>query len=169
MSIGIESLFTSPLGFGAPWWVERVELDTYRRRIAFELASMANRPSCPHCEVPGQGVHDRIKRALRHLDFFQYQARLQGEYLAMELRARQEGAEIHWANETALVNTDVRGASFAPAGKTPVARTVGGTRQKRSIIATVTNQGKARWMIIVERTSVRVLGYFQDRRVRYAA
>lgn len=47
-----------------------------------------------------------------------------------------------------LVNTDVRGRSFAPAGKTPVALAVGGTRQKLAMIATVTNQGKTRWMII---------------------
>lgn len=47
-----------------------------------------------------------------------------------------------------LVNTDVRGRSFAPMGQTPVAKTVGGTRQKLSMIAIVTNQGKARWMII---------------------
>jgi hypothetical protein len=38
----------------------------------------------------------------------------------------------------------------APAGKTPVAMAVGGTRHKLSMIATVTNQGKARWMIIDE-------------------
>ena len=66
------------------------------------------------------------------------QAWLQGEYPAIEQRARAEGAEIHWGDETALVNTDVRGRSFAPAGKTPVAMAVGGTRQKLSMIATVT-------------------------------
>jgi len=44
----------------------------------------------------------------------------------------------------------VRGRSYAPAGKTPVTFTVGGTRQKLSMIATVTNQGKTRWMIIDE-------------------
>ncbi len=76
------------------------------------------------------------------------QAWLEGEYPAIEQRARREGAEIHWGDETALVNTDVRGRSYAPAGKTPVAFAVGGTRQKLSMIATVTNQGKARWMII---------------------
>lgn len=76
------------------------------------------------------------------------QAWLEGEYPAIEQRARREGAEIHWGDETALVNTDVRGRSYAPAGKTPVARTVGGTRQKLSMIATVTNRGRARWMII---------------------
>ena len=47
-----------------------------------------------------------------------------------------------------MVNTDVRGRSYAPIGQTPVAYAVGGTRQKLSMIATVTNQGKARWMII---------------------
>jgi hypothetical protein len=44
----------------------------------------------------------------------------------------------------------VRGRSYAPAGKTPVAYAMGGTRQKLSMIATVTNQGKARWMITEE-------------------
>lgn len=46
------------------------------------------------------------------------------------------------------MNTDVRGRSFAPVGKTPVARAVGGARQKLSMIATVTNQGKTCWIII---------------------
>ena len=78
------------------------------------------------------------------------QAWLEGEYPGIAERARHEGAEIHWGDETALVNTDVRGRSFAPAGQTPVAMTVGGTRQKLSMIATVTNQGKTRWMIIDE-------------------
>jgi len=75
---------------------------------------------------------------------------LEGEYPAIEQRAKREGAEIHWGDETALVNTDVRGRSYAPTGKTPVTMTVGGTRQKLSMIATVTNQGKTRWMIIDE-------------------
>lgn len=76
------------------------------------------------------------------------QAWLDEQYPAIESRAKAEGAEIHWGDETALVNTDVRGRSYAPAGKTPVAYTVGGTRQKLSMIATVTNQGKTRWMIV---------------------
>lgn len=78
------------------------------------------------------------------------QAWLEGEYPGIEQRARAEGAEIHWGDETALVNTDVRGRSFAPAGKTPVTMAVGSARQKLSMIATVTNQGKTRWMIIDE-------------------
>lgn len=75
---------------------------------------------------------------------------LKDEYPAIEQRAKDEGGGIHWGDETALVNTDVRGRGYAPAGKTPVALVVGGTRQKLSMIATVTNQGKTRWMIIDE-------------------
>lgn len=78
------------------------------------------------------------------------QAWLDEHYPEIEQRAKAEGAEIHWGDETALVNTDVRGRCYAPAGKTPVAYAVGGTRQKLSMIATVTNQGKMRWMIIDE-------------------
>ena len=78
------------------------------------------------------------------------QAWLDEQYPAIVVRARAEGAEIHWGDETALVNTDVRGRSFAPMGKTPVTFVVGGTRQKLSMIATVTNQGKTRWMIVDE-------------------
>lgn len=78
------------------------------------------------------------------------QAWLNEQYPEIEKRAKVEGGEIHWGDETALVNTDVRGRCYAPAGKTPVTYTVGGTRQKLSMIATVTNQGKTRWMIIDE-------------------
>jgi len=73
---------------------------------------------------------------------------LDESYPAIALQAKTEGAEIHWVDETALVNTDVRGRSFAPIGKTPVTLAVGGTRHKLSMIAAVTNQGKMRWMII---------------------
>lgn len=78
------------------------------------------------------------------------QAWVESEYPAIEQRARAEGGEIHRGYETALVNTDVRGRSCAPAGKTPVAMAMGVTRQNLSMIATVTNQGKTRWMIIDE-------------------
>lgn len=69
-------------------------------------------------------------------------------YPAIAKRAKAEDAEIHWGDETAVVNTDVRGRGYAPKGQTPVAMAVGGTREKLSMISTVNNQGKARWMII---------------------
>lgn len=76
------------------------------------------------------------------------QKSLTEDYPDIEQRAKAEGTEIHWGDETALVNTDVRGRSYAPAGKAPVTFAVGGLSQKLSKIATVANQGKIRWMII---------------------
>ncbi len=87
---------------------------------------------------------------------------------AIAERAKAEGGEIHWCDETALVNTDVRGRSYAPAGKTPVAYAVGGTRQKLSMLATVTNQGKARWMIIDDAFNAERLIEFLDALVKDA-
>ena len=75
---------------------------------------------------------------------------LKEEYPAIADRARAEDAEIHWGDETAVINTDVRGRGYQPKGQTPVAYAVGGTRHKLSMISTVTNQGKTRWMIIDE-------------------
>ena len=73
---------------------------------------------------------------------------LDEQYPKIEKQAKAEGGEIHWGDETARVNTDVRGRGYAPKGKTPVAFTVGGAREKLSMISSLTNQGKARWMIV---------------------
>lgn len=75
---------------------------------------------------------------------------MEGEHHSIEQGARAERAEIHWGDETALVYADARGRSYAPTGRTPMAMAIGGTRQKLSTIATVTNQGKTRWMVIGE-------------------
>lgn len=73
---------------------------------------------------------------------------LDEQYPAIEKKAKADKGEIHWLDETAVVNTDVRGRSYAPKGKTPEVYTVGGTRHKLSMIASVNNRGKAHWMII---------------------
>lgn len=75
---------------------------------------------------------------------------LDQEYPAIAEKAKTQGGEIHWGDETGVVNTDVRGRGYQPKGQTPVAYAVGGQRQKLSMISTVTNQGKTRWMIIDE-------------------
>ena len=73
---------------------------------------------------------------------------LDEEYPEIESRAREEGAEIHWGDETSIMNTDVRGRSYSPRGRTPETCAVRGKREKFSMISTVTNRGKCRWMMI---------------------
>lgn len=82
-------------------------------------------------------------------------------YPTIEAQARAENGEIHWGDETAVVNTDVRGRSYAPKGETPVTFSPG-SRQKLSMISTVTNQGKARWMIIEDNFGAeRLIEFFE--------
>jgi len=68
------------------------------------------------------------------------------QYPAIKARAAQEGAEIHWGDETGLRSDDVRGRSYAPKGKTPAIR-VNNKRHGCSVMSTVTNKGKMRWMV----------------------
>jgi len=79
LNIGVEALFTSALGLQEPWQVERVDLDVEKRRIDFEVVCRAKQLSCPHCGLVDQGIHDRLRRSWRHLDFFQYEAWLHAD------------------------------------------------------------------------------------------
>ena len=74
MSVGVEGLFTSALGLVPPWEVAKVDLDTGRRRIDFEVRCSAKALACPHCSAAEQRIHDRLRRSWRHLDFFQVEA-----------------------------------------------------------------------------------------------
>lgn len=99
MSIAVEALFTSALGLQAPWSVTKVELDTSKRRIDFEVGCEAKKLPCPACGVNGQGVHDRIRRDWRHLDFFQYEAWLHAEVPRVDCSAcgKTSLVEVPWA------------------------------------------------------------------------
>jgi transposase len=68
------------------------------------------------------------------------------EYPGIAARARREGAEIHWGDETALVSGPAQARSYAPRGKTPVVKTAA-QRFSASMISSVTNRGKLRFMV----------------------
>lgn len=101
MSVGIEALFTSALGLQAPWSVKDVKLDTALRRIDFDLTCKASRLPCPHCEAANQGVHDRLKRQWRHLDFFQFEAWLHADVprIACTACGKTSQVQVPWARE----------------------------------------------------------------------
>ncbi len=90
-------------------------------------------------QKPIKRAYERNDRAIRQWK--------EQEYPAIAQAARKEKAEIHWLDETAIVNTDVRGNSYAKRGQTPVVYAPG-SRSKLSMISTVTNKGEACWEII---------------------
>ncbi len=86
-----------------------------------------------------------IRRAMERSEAA-IQTWMKREYPAIARRARKEKAEIHWSDETGISNQANYGRSFAPAGKTPVIPRPA-TRFTQSMISSVTNQGKLRFMI----------------------
>ncbi|KVM82853.1 hypothetical protein WJ60_23315 [Burkholderia ubonensis] len=65
------------------------------------------------------------------------QAWLNETYPEIARRAKAEGVEIQWGDETGLRSDDVRGRSYAPIGKTPERR-VASRREGLSVMSTVT-------------------------------
>src|SRR3954447_5606365 len=71
---------------------------------------------------------------------------LENTYPAIARKARAQGCEIQWADETGLSSRANYGRSFAPRGHTPVIRRPA-KRFSQSMISSLTNRGKLRFMI----------------------
>jgi transposase len=70
---------------------------------------------------------------------------LEEEYPAIRERAKAEGADIYWGDETTLRSSDVRGRGYAPRGRTPVVKAAA-KHENVSMCSAITNQGKVSWM-----------------------
>ena len=93
---------------------------------------------------------------------------LDQDYPVIAARAKAEGAEIHWGDESGLRSDDVRGRGFAPMGRTPVVR-VNNKRHGLSVISTVTNKGQMRWRIFDGALNADILIDFLRRLIKGAA
>ena len=92
---------------------------------------------------------------------------LDAAYPAIAARAKQEGAEIHWGDETGLRSDSQHGRSYAPRGRTPVVR-LNAKRESLSLISSVTNQGKVRFMTYAGALNSPLLIRFLQRLVKDA-
>ncbi|MEG3888537.1 ISL3 family transposase [Microcoleus sp. herbarium19] len=101
MSLSTEALFTAALGLQAPWRVERAELSTAKRRIDFDVICTERRMTCPHCGTVDQGIHERVSRSWRHLDFFQFEAWLHADIprVACSACGKTSQVPVPWARE----------------------------------------------------------------------
>ena len=101
MSSPIEALFTTALGLQPPWYVAKVELDTAKRRIDFEVEHTGKRVPCPACGAVHQPVHDRVRRSWRHLDFFQFEAWLHADIPRVQCSGCGKTTQlpVPWARE----------------------------------------------------------------------
>jgi hypothetical protein len=93
---------------------------------------------------------------------------LESTYPAIAQRAKTQGCEIQWADETGLSNQANYGRSFAPKGRTPVIRRPA-RRFSQSMISSLTNWGKLRFMVYEGALNTTIFLNFLRRLVREAA
>jgi len=90
---------------------------------------------------------------------------LEEQYPGIAQRAKQEDAEIQWADETGLCNGSYYGRSYAPRGQTPAIR-LPARPQRINLISTVTNQGKVRFMVYRDTMTAQTMIRFMRRLVK---
>jgi transposase len=93
---------------------------------------------------------------------------LESTYPAIARKAKAQGCDIQWADETGLSSRANYGRSFAPRGQTPVIRRPG-KRFSQSMISSLTNQGKLRFMIYEGALNTTIFLNFLRRLIREAA
>jgi transposase len=89
------------------------------------------------------------------------------EYPKIKARAKRENAEISWGDETGVRSDQSRHRGYAPPGQAPVVK-IPARRKSLSLIATVTNQGKVRFMIYPGGLSPERLILFMQRLIKDA-
>src|ERR1051325_10110238 len=93
---------------------------------------------------------------------------LERTYPAIARKAKAQGCEIHWADETGLSRRAKYGPTAAPKGHTPVIRRPG-KRFAQSMISSLTNKGKLRFMIYEGALKAPIFLNFLQRLIREAA
>ncbi len=90
---------------------------------------------------------------------------LDEEYPSIKKQAYEEGAEIHWGDETGIKNSCQHGRSYAPKGRTPV-KEIMSKRFSVNMISSVTNQGKVQFMIYSDNMNSERLIQFMEQLIK---
>lgn len=87
---------------------------------------------------------------------------LETDYPAIEQRAATEAAEIAWGDESGLRSDAQVGRGYAPKGRTPEIR-LNTQRVGVNYIASISNQGKVRFMLYTQKLTAQVFILFLER------
>jgi len=105
-----------------------------------------------------------IKRAYERNDA-KVQQWLEETYPTIEQQAKEEKAEIQWADETACVSLPSIIKGYAPKGKTPVMEHTA-KRFKINMISSITNRGKLRFMVYEQNMDADLFITFLERLIK---
>lgn len=102
-----------------------------------------------------------LKRAYEQ-DPKQVELWLKQEYPAIQQRAKQQGADIAWGDESGLRSDAQVGRGYAPVGETPEI-CLNTQRARVNYIASIDNQGTVRFMLYSQKLTAQVFIVFLER------
>jgi transposase len=81
--------------------------------------------TCPHCGVVDQGIHERVRRSWRHLDFFQFEAWLHADIPRVKCTACGHTSQVSvpWAREGSGFTLLFEALALSLCKELPVAQT----------------------------------------------
>lgn len=91
---------------------------------------------------------------------------LQSDYPGIAARAKAEGAEICWGDETAVSSVAHYPSGYAPKGQPPVLVLSQSKRERINLISAITNQGTMRFMMYRKPLTAKVMIQFLERLIR---
>jgi transposase len=149
------------LGIAAPLWTRRAVAELIRQE--FDL-SLAVRTVGLYLERWGFTAK-RPRRRSRDQDPEEVRQWLEETYPAIEARAQQQGAEIHWGDEVGVAADEHPARGYAPAGE-PATMDVPDRHIRANQISTITNEGKVRFLTYLGTMTAARLLAFLGRRLR---
>src|SRR5207237_10635053 len=107
----------------------------------------------------------RPRRQARDQDREEVRQWLEETYPAIEERAEEEGAEIHWCDGVGVAADESPARGYAPKGE-PATLEVPDPHIRANQIATITNEGKVRFMTYTETMTAALFLVFLGRLLR---
>ena len=149
------------LGIAAPLWTRRAVGELIRQQLDITLAE----------RTVGLYLHRwgfTLKRPRRHArdqDPEEVRCWLEETYPAIEERACQEAAEIHWGDEVGVAADQQPARGYAPQGEAAT-MDVPDPHLRANQISTITNAGKVRFMTYLGTMNAALFVVFLDRLLR---
>jgi transposase len=149
------------LGIASPLWTRRAVGELIRKECG---ARLAVRTVGEYLRRWGFTAK-RPRRHSRDQDPEEVRQWLEETYPAIEERAEQEGAEIHWCDEVGVAADQHPACGYAPEGE-PVTMDVPDRHLRVNQISTITNTGKVRFMTYTETMTAALFLVFLGRLLR---
>jgi len=149
------------LGIAAPLWTRRTVGELIRREYNIPLAARTVGRYLRRWGFTAK----RPRRHARDQDPEEVQRWLEETYPAIEERAKEEGAEIHWGDEVGVAADQHSAYGYAPKGEAAT-MDVPDPHVRVNQISTITNSGEVRFMTYTQTMTAALFLVFLDRLLR---